>query len=182
MSWLLRLVPGLGSWVWLAVCGVLLLAAGYYRDAYHAEQAAHARSNAAADRRQAAALHDEIKRHEESVTQLQGVNADGQKRIAQLEAAASAASAVADAALAAGRRLRDANATTLIATRAALEQAGAATQCAPALEAARVRAELLDRIDAAAGQLAERARIVSRYADEAAAAGDACVRAWEVIR
>lgn len=185
MVWLASLagfLPSLRTWLWLAVVGGLLLGLGYYRDALHREQLAHARSNAAADKRQADALAAEIKRHETAVTELQGVNSDAQKRIAQLEAAASAAGAALDAAAAAGRRLRDANATTLIAARAAIEQAGVASQCAPALEAARVRAELLDRIDAAAGQLAERARIVSRHADAAAAAGQACERAYEVTR
>jgi hypothetical protein len=175
----LRLVP---AWVWAIAVAALAGLAGFTYTGWQREIAAHSRTKTDAAERQAAALRDEIERHNAAMAALRGVVDDANERTRQAQAAADSARSALDAATAAGRRLRDANATNLLAAESAIAAAGASGQCAPAIEAARVRAELLDRLATVAQRTADRARRLGAYADAAATAGETCVRADEVTR
>lgn len=189
----LSLIP---SWAYAAAVVALGAALSYSEVMRQREVAAHARDNAQAAKRQADAVQAEIDRHNAQAASLRKVAADATERA---QAATQAASETAQAlkrsedALAAGaavqRRLRDANATGILAAEQAIAAARTAGQCAPAIEAARVRAELFDEIDAAAGRiersavrLAGHARASSEDADRTRVAADTCVRADAVTR
>lgn len=173
----LRLVP---DWVWAVSLAAVTALAGFTHTAWQREIAAHARDNAAADRRQADALKAEIERHNAEVAALKGVVQDANERTKMAELAADGVRAALASATADARRMRDANATGILAAEAAIAAAGATGSCAPAIEAARVRAGLLDRLDAVAERLAERAARLGGYADRLRVSGESCVRAYEV--
>jgi hypothetical protein len=130
---------------------------------------------------QANALAAEMQRNIETVDQLRANHDKAIERAAQAESAASAASAAADAARTAGRRLRDASATDLLAARVSIEAAGATEQCAPAIEAAAVREVMLGRIDSIADEIGSAALGIARHADEAFNAATECAAAYKTV-
>lgn len=171
------LIPG---WVYAIAVAVLGFALYVVQLELQTEIAGRATDAANAAKRQAAALQSEIERHNAAVDALRKANEVANGKLEQAEREAKTARAMVDAGAADMRRLRDANATGILAAVAAVEAAGAARLCAPAVEAARVRAVLLERIDAVAGDLAERAQRLSAYADSSRIRHEACVRAYEV--
>lgn len=139
------------------------------------------RERAAWARGQADALAAEIKRSAAIMDELRGNHAQATERAAKAESEALAASAAAAAAHTMARRVRDASATDLLAARSAIESAGFAKQCAPALEAASVRERMLGELDDLTGRIGGFAVEVSRFADQAYGAASECAAAYATV-
>jgi chromosome segregation ATPase len=120
------------------------------------------------------ALRSEIEAHNRTRNELEADHANHEAERAVLRADAARAAAARDAADRAGRRLRDAAETNRLATRAALDAAGAAGLCTPALEAIDLRDRLLGRLEAAAQRVRSAAAGIGEHADAAFSAAREC--------
>lgn len=131
------------------------------------ERAQHARAQADAERRHSDALEAVRRRESALIEQTERIVDDAREVVAQAQRDAAAADA------AQGRLLDAARAAARRCTAGAA--AGAAGRGAPAPAAGDLLADVLGRIDQAAGDLA-------RHADAARSAGLTCERAWDAAR
>jgi len=181
------MVPGK---VWLGLGLAIAIAAGlwYVRSAGFAagaasaqatlerERAAWANERTKAAERAAAALASEIAAHNRTANELEALHDSALAARAVAERQIAAADAAASAAVRSAGRMRDAIATNRLATDAALAAAGAAGVCTACTTALSVRDQLLERLDAAAGRLADFARASSADADRQFGAASECAR------
>lgn len=156
---LLRAVP---LWVWLLLAVLAWGGWQRHRATAAAQDLAAVQLQAAQQREAALAA---AVREQARVAAEQGAIADETRhRLDRARADAGRARAAAD-------RLRVAAASAAAGAAAA----AAAGDCAPAVAAAGVHADVL-------GRAVERARILAEHADAAGAAGEACQRAYDALR
>jgi hypothetical protein len=136
---------------------------------------------------------DIVKAHDKQLTEyivkannLQGdldaISAQSAQYRTALANAADAAALSRHAADAAQRGLRLATAAHAAATRAAVEAAGVATQCAPAVEASDLLVGLLARFDDLAGRVDEAASTVGLHADDTFGRASECAARYDAAR
>lgn len=129
-----------------------------------------------------AALADEIADHNQKVSALESNHAQTKRLRDAFAVDASVAESAASASAFESRRLRDAIATSDLATRREVDAAGAAGKCDAAIAASDLRGRMLERLDAATGELEDAARGIGRHADEAWAAASECAGAYSIAR
>ena len=156
---LARLVP---IWAWALVAA--LACGAWQRHSARAADAALAEQRAEQAQQRERQLASYVEAWTLAARKQQEIADDARKTAARNAAAARAAAAAAGG-------LRDDLAAALADAAAADAAAG---QCAATAAAARVSADVL-------GRAVERAGILARYADEAAAAGGACERAYRAL-
>lgn len=174
--WLIRAVPYL-----LAVAGVLAaLGFAYHTGSKHTEtkyELLISKEHERAEQAIAAEMAERLKMEQDArekeqrhQNEIERVRQDASDQITRAKSGATAA-------IASANRLREqANRTAArCATGTASASSGAATGSAPAASPGLVLADVLGRIDARAGELAE-------FADRAAIAGSACERSYDSLR
>lgn len=169
------------------LAGALFLAGvGYGRSRAEArfavERTAWANERTKAAERSSAALAAEIAAHNRTANELEALHDSALAARAVAERQIVAADAAASAAVRSASRMRDALATSRLATDAALAAAGAAGQCSACTASLGVRDQLLERFDAAAGRLADAARASSADADRQFGAASECARWADAVR
>lgn len=177
---LLSLVP---SWWRIALAVALLLGAyGWGRmDGAAPVQAKLERERAAWARGQADALAAEIKRGNDTITELRGNHAEAEEVRKMDRKRGDEAIAARDRSDAMARRVRDASATDLLAARAAIQAAGATATCGPALDAADLRQRVLEWCEGATRRLGSELVGVAAYAGALKGDDASCRRDYETV-